>query len=75
MNNSKRKLKPWLNNLKKRSNLVEQVKERAQTIGYQVKEGTQTLTEQVKEKLDPAIEKNLNVPPTSFRAPKAIQRR
>lgn len=49
--------------------LVEQVKERAQTIGYQVKEGTHSLTEQVKEKLDPAIEKNLNVPPTPFRAP------
>lgn len=44
--------------------LVEQVKEQAQTIGEQVKEGTQTLTEQVKEKLDPVIEKNLNVPPT-----------
>jgi uncharacterized protein YrrD len=43
--------------------LVEQVKERAQTVSEQVKEGTQTLTEQVKEKR-PAIEKNLEVPPT-----------
>lgn len=49
--------------------LVEQVKERAQTIGEQVKEGTQTLTEQVKEKLEPPIEKNLNVPPTPSPAP------
>ncbi len=49
--------------------LVEQVKERVQTIGEQVKEGTQTLVEQVKEKLDPVVDKNLNVPPTPYSAP------
>ena len=49
--------------------IVEQVRERAQTISEQIKEGTQTLSEEVKEKLDPAIEKNLNVPPTPSRSP------
>lgn len=50
----------------KGQNLVEQVKEQSQTIGEQVKEGTQTLTKQVKEKLDPALDKNLNVQSTHF---------
>lgn len=49
--------------------IVEQVKERTQSLGEQVKEGTQTLTDQVKEKLDPEIEKNLNVPPTHSPSP------
>ncbi len=49
--------------------IVEQVKERTQSLGEQVKEGTQILTDQVKEKLEPEIEKNLNVPPTHSPSP------
>lgn len=45
-------------------NWVEQVKEQAQSIGEQVKENSQTLTEQTKQKLNLAVEKNPNFPPT-----------